>query len=100
MKAKQAFLKAIETSKPLPSILTFLGALHSNAGQFAEAEPYYKMALEIEPKDVNCLRSLALVYFKTGRVEEASSHQTGNGIRFIRMGLLMMVETLHGCWLV
>jgi len=70
VKAKQAFLKAIETSKPLPSILTFLGALHSNAGQFAEAEPYYKMALEIEPRDVNCLRSLALVYFKTGRVEE------------------------------
>jgi tetratricopeptide (TPR) repeat protein len=54
-----------------PFVSLSLGSAYFRSGNRAEAEKYYKEAIAADPRSGEAHNNLAVVYFETGRVEEA-----------------------------
>jgi tetratricopeptide (TPR) repeat protein len=71
--AKRHFLKAAQADKPDPGTFDYLGSIHFNIGEFAEAEKYYLQGLNIEPYHNLLLIHYASTCWKTNRPEQAKA---------------------------
>jgi len=77
---KQEWDTAIEYFKKVEKNLLYatphlplanLGWAYYNKKEYSIAERYYLEALDLEPRFVNAMRGLGLIYMATGRIEEA-----------------------------
>lgn len=60
-RAERALLKVIEVNAQNKVALNYLGLVKRQLGQFAEAENYYRQALEIDPDYPAAVRNLAIL---------------------------------------
>ena len=79
-KAKKKYLKAIDYLNKAnyedpdnPDILNYLGFSHRKAGDFLNAEVYYKLGLSINPNHIGINEYLGELYVQTGRIDEAKT---------------------------
>ena len=77
-KAKNAYEKAIKSlleanskNPSNPDILNLLGFSHRKIGDYENAEIYYSMGLEIDPKHVGINEYMGELFVATNRMDEA-----------------------------
>ena len=77
-KAKNAYKKAISSllqankqSPSNPDILNLLGFSHRKIGDYENAEIYYSMGLEVDPKHIGINEYMGELYVATNRMDEA-----------------------------
>lgn len=70
-KAESACGEAIELNPNLDIVHTALGDLYRSTGQFADSETEYKMALAIDPSNVESLTGLGEIFARQKRLDEA-----------------------------
>ena len=78
MKAKKTYEKAIKylleansQNSVDPDILNLLGFSHRKIGDYENAEIYYSMGLEIDPKHVGINEYMGELFVATNRMDEA-----------------------------
>ncbi|MFH1055116.1 MAG: tetratricopeptide repeat protein [Candidatus Altiarchaeota archaeon] len=70
--------------------------VEENKSNVEKAERAYKMAIKLDPKHYEARYNLALIYYFTGRVEEAEKEygeitaSIGDDVRFRELGVLLM----------
>ena len=67
VKAFERFLKLYQVDKSNPDILNYLGFTSRKIGKFEDAEIYYKLGLEIDPKHNGINEYLGELYLSTNR---------------------------------
>ena len=77
-KANKAYKKAIENLLEAnsqnpgdPDTLNFLGFSHRKIGDYDNAEIYYSMGLEIDPKHIGINEYMGELFVATNRIDEA-----------------------------
>ena len=70
-KAIKSLLKANSINPSDPDILNLLGFSHRKIGDYENAEIYYSMGLEIDPKHVGINEYMGELFVATNRMDEA-----------------------------
>lgn len=71
VKAEELFRKVIELTPNSANMYRKIGVAYQMRQNFSEAEKYFQKAVSIDPDNIFARNSLASVYLKTGRYEEA-----------------------------
>ena len=64
--------KAYSKDKKNPDILNYMGFTSRKVGNFSEAEKYYLMGLELDPKHNGINEYLGELYVQTNRIDKAN----------------------------